>query len=71
MRLISLTRHALLAAAVAALLVGWSGVALAVVPGGGGDNDVPEISLGAVTGAMTLLSGGLLLARESLRSRKS
>lgn len=70
MRLISITRHALLAAAVAALLVGWSGVALATGGTGGGD-DVPEISLGAVTGAMTLLSGGLLLARESLRSRKS
>ena len=68
MRLISLTRHALLAAAVAALLFSWSGVAIAA---DGGFDNVPEISLGAVTGAMTLLSGGLLLARESLRSRKS
>ena len=30
----------------------------------------PEISIGAAGGAMTLLTGGLLLIRERIRSRR-
>jgi len=58
-------RHILFAGAVALLLAGWSGVSQA----GDSLGSVPEINLSAVGGAMTLLSGGLLLLRERLRSR--
>jgi hypothetical protein len=56
-------RHLLFAGAVALLVADWSGAARADQP------DTPEIGLGAVGGAMTLLAGGLLLLREGLRSR--
>jgi hypothetical protein len=55
------TRSGLFAAALALLFVSWGGVAQAGEP-------VPEISPGAIGGALTLLSGGLLLLRERLRS---
>jgi hypothetical protein len=54
-------RGCLFAGAAALLLVGWGGVARA-------GEDVPELSPGAIGGALTLLSGGLLLLRERLRS---
>jgi hypothetical protein len=54
-------RHLLFAGAVALLLVSWGGVAQAF-------HEVPELSPGAIGGAMTLLAGGLLLLRERLRS---
>lgn len=51
----------LFVAAVAALFVAWGGVAQAF-------DEVPELSPGAIGGALTLLSGGLLLLRERFRS---
>jgi hypothetical protein len=57
-------RTVLLCGAVVLILAGTAGVALA-----GGGFDVPELSPGAIGGAMTLLGGGLLLIRERLRSQ--
>jgi hypothetical protein len=67
-RVVGTARACLFAGAVALLLASWGGVARADGDEGGGNN-TPEISLGALGGAMTLLAGGLLLVRESLRSR--
>jgi hypothetical protein len=64
-----IARHILFAGAVALLVAGWSGVALATPPGSGDGGDVPEISLSAIGGTMTLLVVGLLLLREGLRTR--
>ena len=57
----SAARHILFAGAVALLLVSWGGVARA-------EFSVPVLSPGAIGGALTLLSGGLLLLRERFRS---
>jgi hypothetical protein len=62
----SAAQRGLFAAAIGLLLASWSGVAQAFTP-----DTSPEISVGALGGAMTLLSGGLLLLRESIRSRIS
>jgi hypothetical protein len=58
-------RRGLIAAAVALLLVGWGGVVRADE---GGPRPVPELSPGTISGALTLLAGGLLLLRDRLRS---
>lgn len=65
-------RHILFAGTVTLLLTNWSGIALAEgpsPPGGALGGSVPEISLGTVGGAMTLLAGCLALVRERLRCR--
>jgi hypothetical protein len=56
------SRHVLFAAAVALLVADWAGTARATPI-------IPELSPGEIGGAMTLLSGGLLLLRERLRAR--
>lgn len=70
-RVTPVARHILFVGAVALLLASGASVAKADPngPGGGLGGSVPEISLGAVGGAMTLLAGGLALVRERLRSR--
>jgi hypothetical protein len=62
-------RTALLSGAVAVLVAGSAPAALAIPPSGGGGL-TPELSPGALGGAMTLLSGALLLVRERLRSSR-
>jgi len=60
-RFAAAARGGLFAAAVALLFADWPGVAQAIEP-------VPELSPGAIGGALTLLAGGLLVLRDRLRS---